>query len=180
MAFNLFKKQKHEIEKEEAEKVIENVEEPLSRFTFAYDDSIEVCKHILNEVKNTTLAELKANDRFIFDRIYSEDKTIISYPVFQMPETLPSTKVVSPSKIICIGSMDTDAKTGEILLVTSQFTAKTLDKVFDNISKDGTDRVQYFDFDHVTIDVISGEIDFVTLSKSIEIGAMLPLLWNNN
>lgn len=124
---NLFKKREPEIQTIEVEKIVEKevkVEVPVtSRLTFAHNDDIGAAKFIFNDTRDTKAIDLTAGERFIF--FGHDEGGKIAYPVFQMPNRIASTRMTSPSRIICVGMVGV-APDNTVLEVNSLYAGLTM------------------------------------------------------
>ena len=188
MGLNLFKKRttpEPEVIEKIIEKVVEvpvEVEKP-SRFTFAYDDTVVVKRFNFIGDVTTKCADLLEGTVFAHPIL---DNDNILYYIFKLPNVLPSTRLVTPKKISCLGSIIVDRYTNEIKGVTSDFVGTTLD----NFISIGAISADVFTEESGVIvmnkeDVISetvncDDIDYNTFVQSIIVENRLDSVLNQN
>lgn len=121
--FNLFKKQKTDVNK---------VEEIFvhSRLNFVHNPKeIEVFKFYLKPIYDQKLSDMKADNVFICNGVVEYVGYTAIYPVFKMPKKMPATRMISIRKIMCIGSVVVNTTTNEIECLSSEFTGMNLEEI---------------------------------------------------
>ena len=172
---NLFKKKPQvQIVEKPVEKIVET---PMpSRFTFAHNKDLKVSKYtICIEDNHIPYCQLSENEKFICGRVNDKDLGNNLYPVFVMPETLPKTTVITPKKVICIGTFCVDKNTNQIVSTTPKFNGMSLD---DLVNKGLLEEYSYSDgtgfktyqtkyASIVSGTIVDGDIDLGTFESCI-------------
>lgn len=177
--FNLFKK--HKITEPEI-KIVEKevkVEVPVevripSRFTFAHDENINVKKYYLKNDVSVKFADIKAEELFICkdlaESMVKNETEFVStkemYFVFKMPAILPTTKLISPKKVICVGHIVVDKTTMELCSIHSEGVGLTLADFMADISEEAEFIIMKRE-SAISDEIIEGNIDYVTFRQSM-------------
>ena len=135
MGLNLFKrKQVATPEPEVIEKIKEvfvEKEVPVySKFTFAHDNNVILNKYYLNIEKQVRYADLADCDEFAIksETASNIDDGLSVYFTFKMPDVIPATKLVTPKKVLCTGSM-VICEDSEIIEVNNQHVCDSLEEM---------------------------------------------------
>ena len=183
MGFNLFKKRAPEVQTIEVEKIVEktvNVPVP-SRFTFAHDEEVRVNKFIFNNTLDTKAIELMSNDKFVSFGV-ARPNGVTLYPVFRMPKNAATTRMTSPTRIICIGELLVD-NDNAIVSVIASYAGMTMAEIMeiegvDMITED-TMTTRMVRSGHIISDkAIEGDIDYQVFCDSTSIAH--DLYWITN
>ena len=103
-----------------------------SRFTFAHDD-VPVDQYVFVADNQSSYGSINANEVFttVVPLCFNEHTTgnEVAYPIFKMPKLMPTTKLISPKRVVCLGCMIVDAVTDEIIRIDWSYAGMTMEEV---------------------------------------------------
>ena len=189
MGLNLFKRKNvatpepQVIEKIKEVVVEKPVEVPVhSRFTFAHSNDVVLYRYFLDTNKKVRYAELGACSEFaIKSETISDDAEGQSvYFTFKMPDAIPATKLVTPKKVLCTGSM-TVLEDSEIIRVDN--TTRVCDSLeelvniglIDDLPMDDTTVINLVDEVITTQLIVDETVDLDTFVRSVVLDSLLDI-----